>query len=169
MRVPKRRYELLRVHDASQDSHYLTPEAVERMKRTLYELEVLQRPKIVEDVAYARSLGDLSENAEYQDAKGRLSRIDGRIFSLKERIKNAVPIEAGTDGGTVRVGSVVTVRVEGKVREYRIVGSQESDPVHGRISHLSPLGKALLAAMPGAVVMVETPQGPKGYEVVDVR
>lgn len=169
MRVPKRRYELLRVHDASQESHYLTQEAYERLKRTLYELEVIQRPKIVEDVSYARALGDLSENAEYQDAKARMTRIDGRIFSLKQRIKNAIPIESGTSNGTARIGSRVTVRIKGKEKEYTILGSQESDPLRGRISHLSPLGKALLGTSSGDTVTVSTPSGDIQYDIVLVQ
>lgn len=169
MRVPKRRHELLNIHDTSQDSHYLTKEAFERLKRTLYELEVVQRPKIVEDVSYARALGDLSENAEYQDAKARMSRIDGRIFSLKQRIKNVIPIESGTSNGAVRIGSRVAVRVQDKNKEYTILGSQESDPTRGRISHLSPLGKALLGAVPGDFITVSTPRGETTYEIIRVE
>ncbi len=156
------------MHDASQDSHYVTAEKLERMKRTLYELEVLERPKIVEDVARSRALGDLSENAEYQDAKARMGRIDGRIFSLKERIKNAIPIEPGTDQGAARVGSRVTVRVNDAERTYHLLGSQESDPTRGRISHLSPLGKALLGAIAGDVVHIDAPAGRIAVEIIAV-
>jgi transcription elongation GreA/GreB family factor len=129
------------------ETNELTAEAVERLKRTLEKLEHDERPKIVEDLSHAITLGDFSENAEYQDAKARLARIDGRIFGLKERVKNAVIIEQGPADGKIRLGSTVTVKTNGKEKTFRILGPQEADPTRGRISHLSPLGSALPRAM----------------------
>lgn len=166
MQIPKRRSQLLRKHE--ERDNYLTPEKIERLKQDL-ERTRIERPKIVEDLANAMKLGDFSENAEYQDAKARLSRMDGRIFNLKERIKNAIPIEIDpTMAGKVQVGSTVTLEVAGQRRVYEIVGSQESDPTRGRISRVSPLGSALLGCAIGEKVQVETGAGTKEYLIVEI-
>lgn len=135
---------MLRVQDDSADARFLTPKGLEKLKRTLADLEQ-QRPQTVKDLSEAIAKGDLSENAEYTESKARLARIDGRIFSLKERIKNAIVIEAPEgDADSVQLGSTVTVLVNGLQRAYQIVGPSETDPSKGRISHLSPLGSALM-------------------------
>jgi len=150
------------------ESNELTAEAVERLKRTLVRLERDERPRIVADLAHAITLGDFSENAEYQDAKARLARIDGRIFGLKERIKHAVIIEQGPADGKIRLGSTVIVRANGKEKTFRILGPQEADPSRGQISHLSPLGSALLHRRAGDVVDFEAPGGVIKYEILKV-
>lgn len=154
MQIPTRRSQQLRIHDDGIDSRLLTPKGLEKLKRTLRDLED-QRPQTVKDLSEAIAKGDLSENAEYTESKARLGRIDGRIFSLKERIKNAVIIEAPEgDEGTVQLGSTVTVLVNARQRAYQIVGPSETDPSKGRISHLSPLGQALMAHKIDDVVQV---------------
>ena len=163
MRLPQRRSQMMRTHGP--ETNELTAEAVERMKRTLYVLENVDRPKIVEDLAHAITLGDFSENAEYQDAKAKLARIDGRIFSLQERIKRAVVIEKGPVDGTIRLGSTVVVKANGKEKTYRILGPQEADPSRGQISHLSPLGSALLHHRVGDTVDFNAPGGNISYEI----
>lgn len=146
MRLPQRRSQMLRNHGP--ESHELTPEAVERLKRTLEYLKKDERPKIVVDLSHALTLGDFSENAEYQDAKARLARIDGRIFSMQERIRNAIIIKKGATDA-IGIGSTVTFALGGKEKTYRIVGSQETDPSRGNISYHSPLGKALVGRKVG--------------------
>ncbi len=147
----------------------MTAEAIERLQQTVRRLETEERPKIVADLSHALTLGDFSENAEYQDAKARLSRIDGRLFGLKERIKHAIPIERTENTtGRARIGSVVRVHANGKSRTYEILGSLESDPAKGRISHVSPLGKALLGRAAGEQVVIEAPAGPVTYEILEV-
>lgn len=155
--------------DDRAENNYLTPEGIERLKKTLHDLEKIQRPKIVEDLSFALTLGDFSENAEYQDAKHRLSKIDGRIFGLKERIKHAIPIaqELNADG-EIRLGSTVTVFVAGKQKTYQIVGPHESNPARGRISLLSPIGAALLHHVAGDEVPIQTPNGEVLYQIVSV-
>ncbi len=124
----------------------------------------------MEDLSVAVQKGDLSENAEYQDARARLSRIDGRIFGLKERIKNAIPIEEGVGAsGRVRIGSTVVLRAAGQEKTFQILGSHESNPARGRISHLSPLGAALLDHAVGENVTITTPQGETTYEILEVK
>lgn len=152
------------------DDDHLTVSAMRRLARDLHDLEKVQRPKAVEDLIRAREMGDLSENAAYSEAKGRLARIDGRIFSLKDRLKNAVVIEPGADAsGRVRIGSTVVVSAGGARRTYEIVGSQETSPSRGRISHLSPLGSVLLGRVAGDEVIVKTQKKNVVYRIEEVR
>ena len=167
MRLPQRRSQMMVKHGPETD--HLTEESVNRLKKTLYELENIERPKIVVDLAHAITLGDFSENAEYQDAKARLSRIDGRIFGMKERIKHAIVITSGSPDGKIGLGSTVDLIINGKQKTYRILGPQEADPSKGRISHLSPLGSALMGKSVGDIVDYKTPDGlPSQVEVVEV-
>lgn len=151
------------------DDRHLTAAAVERLRRDLRDLEEQQRPRTVEDLTRAREMGDLSENAAYHEAKARLGRIDGRIFSLKERVRNAIIIEAPGEGGLARIGSTVTVSVNGRQKTYQILGSQETDPSLGRISHLSPLGAALMGHGAGETVTVKAQDKDVAYRIDEVR
>lgn len=167
MQIPQRRSQALQIRE--ERDNLMTAEKLARLKRDLEDLEKNQRPKIVEDLVYAREQGDLSENAEYQDAKAKLARLDGRVFNLKERIKNAQVIEHGTDSsGKVRIGSTVTVVSDGKEKTYQIVGTQESDPFRGMISHRSPLGEALLGHAAGERVVLERDGVSKEYRIIDI-
>jgi len=168
MQIPKRRSQMLQKRE--EQDNYITADKLERMKRDVYELEKLQRPKVVEDLAFAREQGDLSENAEYQDAKAKLGRIDGRLFSMKERIKNAVVIEQGLNSaGTVQIGSMVTLSGSGKEKTYQIVGSQESNPSRGMISRHSPLGSALLNHTAGETVVIQAGDNLIEYVIIEVK
>lgn len=170
MRIPQRRSQINRIRDVESLSRELTPETLERLRRTLTTLEKIERPKIVEDLSHALTLGDFSENAEYQDAKHRLSRIDGRIFGLKERIRLAIVIDQGpSESGAVGIGSTVRVRSNGKETVWRVLGSQESNPARGQISYLSPIGSALLTKKPGDIVEVATPNGIASYEILSIQ
>lgn len=149
---------------------HLTAQNIQWLKDEIRRLEQVDRPKIVEALSHALSLGDFSENAEYQDAKHQLSRIDGRIFSLSERLKRAVEIPSGPNAtGAVQLGSTVTVRIDGNVRTYQIVGPHESSPTHGRISHVSPLGSALVGRATGERVVIKTERGEATYDIVRVE
>jgi transcription elongation factor GreA len=152
------------------EDRYVTADLLARLKRTLANLEERERPQAIEDVTRAREMGDLSENAAYTEAKGRLRRIEGRIFSLQERIKYAVVIrpEENPDG-IVGIGSTVVVSVNGKEKTYQVLGSQETNPSAGRISHLSPLGKALLRRKAGDEAVVETEGRKIVYHIIEVR
>lgn len=152
MQIPKRRAQALKIHES--ESPYVTKEKLVRYEAELRDLEKHLRPPVVEELSRAVRMGDLSENAEYQDAKSRLARMDGRIFSLKEKIKNAVVIDERATDGVIRIGSTVTVYSEAGAKTYQIVGPQETNPTKGRISHLSPLGSALLNHRAGDSVQV---------------
>lgn len=168
MRIPHRRGE--GVNRFGPRDEHLTASAIERLRRTLDRLERSERPKAVEELARTREMGDLSENAGYQEAKALVSRLDGRIFSLRDRLKHAVVIEGGADSlGRARIGANVTVRVNGKEKVYEIVGSQETDPKAGRISQNSPLGHALIGHAAGETVTLRTVSGETNYEILLVE
>jgi transcription elongation factor GreA len=116
-------------------------------------------------------MGDLSENAEYVAAREELSFIDGRIDELEELIKQAVPIqESHTKGNhVVKLGSTVTVHIKGKKEVFTVVGEWEADPKDKKISHESPLGKALIGKKVGEKVEVEAPAGQLAYTIVSVN
>jgi transcription elongation factor GreA len=167
MQLPKRRSQQLRQQMNDETGPvYLTPRGVENLKRTLSDLEA-ERPSIVADLTRAIAMGDLSENAEYTESKARLARIDGRIFGIKERLKRVVLIEEGASD-VVRLGSTVVVSVEGRQKTYRVVGPSETDPMKGRISHVSPLGSALLDHKVGDAVYVKTDRGDVMYGIVEI-
>ena len=148
----------------------VSQEKFDEMVAELENLKTVRRTEIAKNLEYARSLGDLSENAEYQDARARLSRIDGRIFGLQERLKNAILInENAGQSGLAQIGSTVVLRVQGEEKTYQILGSQETNPSRGRISCLSPLGAALLDHVAHESITVNTPQGAIVYEIVDVK
>ncbi|MEK7115984.1 MAG: transcription elongation factor GreA [Patescibacteria group bacterium] len=170
MRLPKRRAQILRTPQDEERSHELTLSAIRRLEHQLTHLVENERPSVVEDLSVAVQKGDLSENAEYQDARARLSRIDGRIFGLQERLKNAILInENAGQSGRAQIGSTVVLRVQGEEKTYQILGSQETNPSRGRISCLSPLGAALLDHVAHERITVNTPQGAIVYEIVDVK
>lgn len=169
MQVPKRKSQMFRKYGGQEDN-YLSAAAIRRLKDDLEHLSSTERPKALDDLVRAREMGDLSENAAYSEAKGRLARIDGRIFSLKERLKHAVVIESGADeDGSVRIGSTVVVRAGDTEKTYEITGSQETSPGRGRISHLSPLGALLIGKKSGDNVTLTVNGKGTTYTIVDVR
>lgn len=143
MQLPKRKSEQLAQSKKGPQDNYLTEEKIEQLKRTLERLEKIEQPKAREELTRTREMGDLSENAAYQEAKYQLRRLNGRILNLKERIKHAIPIKPD-DSGRIQIGSKVTVLAGDRQRELTILGAQESNPFKGTISYLSPLGQALM-------------------------
>lgn len=134
------------------------------------ELEVLKkrRKDIIARIQTAKEFGDLSENAEYDDARNEQSFVEGRIQELEEMIKHAKIVEKSSHGDTIGVGSAVTVMIEGDEEIYEIVGVNESDPAQGKISVESPIGKALVGSRKGETIVVETPAGKFDYKIVKV-
>ncbi len=152
---------------------YLTKEGLEELKKEYKELTTVKRPDVVERVSQARNLGDLSENAEYVAAREELSFIDGRIDELEELQKRAILIHNDTgraDGKkTIRLGSRVTLHAKGKKEEFIVVGEWEADPMEKKISHQSPLGKALIGKKIGEKVEVQAPVGKIIYTIASVH
>ncbi len=132
-----------------------------------YDGYVKQRPDAVVNLRQAREMGDLSENGYYKAARARLSTIDANIRRLERIIKSAKIIEYFSTG-SVTIGSTVELVSNGKSVYYTIVGGYESDPTHHTISHLSPLGKAIIGKTTGAVVSVSTPRGIVSYTIVSI-
>jgi transcription elongation factor GreA len=145
----------------------LTQEGLEKLQKELEELRTTRRSEIAERIKYAKEFGDISENAEYDDAKNEQGMLEGRILTLEKMIRNAVIIEEQHDG-RVQVGSRVTVRDEFGEEEYTIVGPAEVDVAKGRISMESPVGKALLGHRIGEEVKVQTPGGMRPVTIVRV-
>ena len=146
-----------------------TQEGFEKLKEE-YEFRTKEeRERIKVAIAEARSFGDLSENAEYDEARNEQAKNEARIKELEELIQHAVVVdESQVDAEVVSLGSTVLVEKNGKKVEYKIVGSNEADPFANKISDLSPVGKGLVGARKGAVVEVKTPAGVVAMKVLDV-
>lgn len=169
MRLPKRRHELLKTYEEEDALIPLTVVGKRKLEQELVRLETRDLKQAIEDVARTGAFGDRSENAEYQEAKHRMSRIHARIFYLKERLKRVVLIrKTKSSGERVQLGSTVTVELNNQSRVYEIVGPSESNPSQGRISHLSPLGTALLGHSVGESVHLETPNGMHNYTITAI-
>lgn len=149
---------------------YLTPEGLETLKKELQNLIDVKRPELLESLSQARNQGDLSENAEYQAAKDDLGFTDGRIDELQEMLKHIVMIDDSLKVGkkNVQLGTTVTLEVDGKKQVYTLVGEWEANPQESKISHESPLGKAVLGKKVGEKVEVEAPAGKIFYTVVEI-
>ena len=141
--------------------NYITQRGFDRLKAELHELLTVERPKMVETVAWAASNGDRSENADYQYGKKRLREIDRRIRFLQKRMDIAEIVNPEKQSGEkVLFGATVTIEDEdGNTRVYKIIGIDETDAKLGKISWISPIGRALLQAKVGDAVLVQMPKG----------
>lgn len=150
------------------DQNFLTKEGLEKLKKELEELRTVKRKEIAERVQQAKEFGDLSENAEYSEAKNEQSFIEGRILEIENILKNVTIFKEGTKSDTVRIGSTVTVSGNGGKKSYTIVGSNEANPAEGRISNQSPLGQGFLNKRVGDAVEVLTPKGKINYSIENI-
>ncbi|MFH1610933.1 MAG: transcription elongation factor GreA [Patescibacteria group bacterium] len=149
---------------------FITQEGLKKLEQELEYLKTDKRKEIANRIQSAKDLGDLSENAEYSDAKDAQAFNDGRIMELQEVIRNATIIKEHQGSGAVAVGNSIKIKDEetGDIREYEIVGSQEADPVGGKISNESPLGKAFLNKKKGDMVEITLPKGIVRYEIIEI-
>ena len=150
----------------------MTTEGYEALKAELNELKSVTRGEISEKIRIARGFGDLSENSEYDEAKNEQGKLYARIGELEEILSNYVVIEEDeAEGDYVRLGSTVTLLDKEFDDEltYKIVGSQEADPMNGAISEDSPLGKALMGKNAGDNVVVDAPAGPVEYKLLKIE
>lgn len=143
---------------------YLTKEGLDELKQEYEDLTKVKRPEILNRVSQARNMGDLSENAEYTVAREELSFIDGRIDELEELLKQVVMI-SNNHSNIIKLGSTVKVHTGKDNEEFTVVGEWEADPKDKKISHESPLGKALLGKKVGEKVEVEAPAGKIVYTI----
>jgi transcription elongation factor GreA len=152
------------------EHEYLTPEKYESIKKELEELKTVKRKEVAENLEYAKSLGDLSENAEYHEARDAQASLEDRINKLELMLKSATIINShGTH--TVMIGCSVTVQKEGEkeTRSFTIVGSEEADMTAGKISMRSPFGQAALGKKKGDSFSFQTPSGTMTYKVVEIK
>lgn len=147
----------------------ITKQGLDSLQKSFDELVKSKRPKLVERLAYARSQGDLSENSDYQSAKEELEFMDGRISELEEVLKEAQVIKSNGKTDGVGIGTKVTVKYNGNKHLFEIVGDWEADPINKKISHESPLGKALCGKKIGEKVQVEAPAGKITYEILEIK
>jgi len=141
----------------------ITPEGLEKLKSELEELQTVRRREVAERIKEAREFGDISENAEYDDAKNEQAMLEQRIAQMEERVRRATVIKASDlDTGVVSVGVKVHVKDQktGDSRQFQLVGSAEANPSEDKLSHESPIGKALMGRKRGEVVSVDVPRGP---------
>ena len=148
---------------------YISEEKRESLLAELAELKGVKRREILENLEYAKSLGDLSENAEYHQAREEQAKLEERIAKIEEILRSSVVIKEGTTG-TVGMGSEVVVLKDGTKEEktFKIVGSEEADMALGRISNRSPLGSAMLGKEKGETVSISAPSGAVNYKIIKV-
>lgn len=150
----------------------LSAARLEELKNELTYLKTVREREVADQIKEARSFGDLSENSEYDEAKNEQGKLYSRIAELENILSNySVIEEGGHDDDTVRLGCRITVKdtETGDEETYQVVGSQEADPMNGRISEESPFGKALLGTREGDLVVVEAPAGNIEYKVISVQ
>jgi transcription elongation factor GreA len=150
----------------------LTQEGFEKLQQELKYLTEVRRKEVADRIRQAREFGDISENSEYDDAKNEQYLLERRISEVQRRLRNAKIVDpTGTEAGSVDLGTRVTLRAVGKEEErtFQIVGANESDPGSGKLSHSSPIGRAVLKRRVGEKVTVTTPRGAAEYEIVRVE
>ncbi len=147
----------------------VTDEGLKALQEELSQLKDVKRPQVVDRVSYARDQGDLSENSDYISGKEELNFVDGRIAELEEVLNNVSVVSGGTSKSGVQIGNKVTVKIDSTIHEFHVVGEWEADPKLKKISHESPLGKALLDKKVGEVVEVDAPAGKIKYTIVKIH
>jgi len=148
----------------------LTPEGLANLKAELDHLTTKRRREVAERIKEAREFGDISENAEYDDAKNEQAMLEARIAGLEDKLRSATVVDSSdlpTD--IVRVGSIVHVKDEGgKSTKYTIVGSAEASPTEMKLSNESPVGKALIGRKRGEEVVFSTPKGERKLKITKI-
>lgn len=150
----------------------LTQEGYQKLEDEVELLKTVRRKEVADRIKVAISFGDISENAEYDEAKNEQAQVEERIMKLENMIRKAVIIdESSIDINVVTIGSIVKVKdLEFEDEdEYTIVGSAEADPYDGKISNESPVGKALLGRRTGDTVDVQVPDGTAKFEILEIR
>ena len=149
---------------------YLTEEGLNELKKELDDLINIRRPENIQAIKEARSLGDLSENAEYDAARNEQAQIEARIKQLEKMLENVSIIsEVSTD--KVGIGNTVSIKYvdDDEEDEYKIVGSQEADPFASKISNESPIAQALFGHKVGDIVTVQSPNGSYEVEIIEIN
>ncbi len=146
-----------------------TEEGLKKLTTELEERKTALRQEIAEAIKEAKEQGDLSENAEYSEAKRRQNENETRIAELEAVLKESVVAAPHKKSSTVQIGSTLTVKMHGKEMNFEIVGSNEVDPLHGKISSESPIGREFMGKSKGDTVTVAAPAGNVKYEILSVK
>jgi len=147
----------------------LTQEGHNSLQKEHQSLKTLKRPAAIERLHKARSMGDLSENSEYTAAKENLSLVEGRIQEVEEILKNVEIVSNNNGNHRINVGSQVVVQTATGNDSFRIVGEFEADPLKKRLSHTSPIGKALIGKKVGDEVKITVPAGKLKYKILEIK
>lgn len=152
------------------EQQIITPEGYKKLNDELELLSTVRRREIADRIEKAKELGDLSENAEYTEAKDAQALNEGRIAELTGTLKNVVVVDNNKKSkDEVAMGSTVVVKCDGKEKEYTIVSFNEASPADGKISNESPIGLAFLHRSKGEEVTVDTPRGAVKYKIIDIK
>jgi transcription elongation factor GreA len=148
----------------------VTQAGLEKLQAEYAELVNVKRAEVAERIKVAREYGDISENAEYDDAKNEQARVEARIVQLEEKLRTAKVVEE-IDTKSVGIGNKVTVQEKGRKTQevFEIVGSTEADPLENRVSNESPFGQALMGKKKGDVAEVAAPKGTIKYEIIKIQ
>jgi len=167
MRIPRRKADELKKRDNG--PVYLTKAGFERLQRTLMRIK-RSLPELIDATAEAAAAGDRSDNAAYTSSKAALRRAHWRILEVEDELKRAVIIAPGPDAhGAVKLGSTVTLEMNGERKKFEIVGPKETDPDAGRVSQESPLGAALIGKKSGDTAAITTTTGLKKYRIIKIN
>ena len=147
----------------------ISPDGYDKLKKELDDRLNVKRLEIASRIEAAKELGDLSENAEYAEAKNEQAFNDGRVAELTTLLKNVTVVQNNHDKNKVSMGSRVVAETEGKIKEFTIVSFNEANPVEGKISNESPIGVAFLEKKKGDAIAVNTPRGQVVYKIIDIK
>jgi len=150
-------------------SKIFTEEGLKKLTSELEERKTALRQEIAEAIKEAKEQGDLSENAEYSEAKHRQNENETRVAELEAILKDTIVAAPHKKSSTVQIGSTLAVKTHGKEMTFEIVGSNEVDPVHGKISSESPIGREFMGKTKGDTVTVTAPAGNVKYEILSVK
>ncbi len=148
---------------------YVSQEKFDALKKELAQIKEMTIPGLAKRIDDARQMGDLSENAEYHAAREEMAWAQSQSKEIEHILSNAQIQGMHTATGYVSIGSTLTANVSGKTRQFTIVGAQEADPIHGKISNESPLGQAFMGKKAGDTVQVTVPAGVQVYEITEVK
>jgi transcription elongation factor GreA len=151
------------------NNHFVSKEGLEALKSELEHREKVVRREIAEKISVAKDQGDLSENFEYQESKDQQAQNETRIIELRDIISRVTVVDAPTSSDKITLGSEFKVEAQnGEVKEFKLVGSTEADPMSGKISNDSPLGNAFLGQKKDDIITVNTPAGEIKYKIISI-
>jgi transcription elongation factor GreA len=150
------------------EDQIISQEGYDKLEKELEYLKTIKRREIANRIQKAKDMGDLSENAEYSEAKDAQAFNDGRIAELSIMLKSLTVVQNGSEKGIISMGSKVITELKGNKKEFTIVSFNEADPLEGKISNESPLGRSLLNKKKGEKVAVLTPKGEMEYTIIKV-